>query len=86
MVSFQASLELWEKVCRTKIGAVRWLRQDFNPNSDQVGGNNESDVDWSVVMVELPPIGNLQSFPFDGSVQSRKDFFVGNGVDGSSQT
>lgn len=38
-----------------------------------------SGVGWSAVVVGLPGTGNLWSFPFNGSVQARKGFFVKNG-------
>lgn len=86
-VTFQASLVLWEHK-KGLPGSNRGFMvaaARLQPYPVQVGGHNVGCVGWNVVDVELPAIGNLRSFSFDGFVQASKDFFVEHGVDGLSQ-
>ncbi|UYV82200.1 K02A2.6-like [Cordylochernes scorpioides] len=65
-----------EEIRRTHVRAVWWLWQNFNSNSGQIGGHEERCVRQSVVVVETPALSKVLSLPFDGFVQSPKDFFV----------
>lgn len=78
-LTFQASFQLWEQknIC--------WVMSGMCGGCGQVDGHSERGVGWSVVVIELPEIGSLRSFPFDCSVQVRKDFFVENCIESSSR-